>query len=76
MSDELTTSSEGGEKKDIESTPTSPSVSETEAFLLAVEAKTSDEIHKRLLKAARGVEPLKNLEAELKDIATEILYEN
>ncbi len=76
MPGELTTNLEGEGGNDTMLVEVPSSVSETETFLLAIEAKTSDEIHKRLLKAARATDPLKNLETELKDIATEILYEN
>lgn len=76
MSEEQEKNSEEQEQENVELSVVAPSVSETEAFLLAIESKTSDEAHKRLLKAARGSDPLKSLESELKAIATEILYEN
>lgn len=46
-----------------------------EQFLQSVEAKATNPIHHRLLKACRQAAPLSALEAELKAIATEIINE-
>ncbi len=64
------------DKQDLiaESSSIVSAVSATEAFLLAVEAKTEDMVHKRLLKAARGTDPFSSLETELRSVITEIIY--
>lgn len=50
--------------------------STVEQFLQAVEAKTTDPIHRRLLLAARNDNSLANLEAELHKIISEIINAN
>lgn len=49
--------------------------SKKEGFLQAVEQKTTNEIHKRLLSACRGKDASKEIEGELNKIVTEILHE-
>lgn len=49
--------------------------SRTEAFLLAVESKTGDDIHRRILRACRSQDPMESMEAELKKIIEELLHE-
>ena len=46
-----------------------------EAFLQAVERKTTDEVHRRLLKAARDGDPATAIEVELGKVISEILHE-
>jgi len=48
----------------------------TEVFLATVDSKTTDPVHKRLLRAARGNNPLSSLESELRAIVTEIIHAN
>jgi hypothetical protein len=52
-----------------------PPQSTLEAFLQAVEQKTTDHIHHRLLRACRASDPPTELEAELNKIISEILHE-
>ena len=53
-----------------------PKQTALEQFLQAVEGKTDDPIHKRLLKASRGENPTESLEKELGKIISEIIDEN
>ena len=46
-----------------------------EEFLKAVESKTTDEIHRRLLRVCRNGDPTASMEAELKRIIKEFLHE-
>ena len=46
-----------------------------EGFLLAVGGKTSDAVHRRLLRACREPDAGPAMEAELSKIVTEILHE-
>lgn len=50
--------------------------SQLEVFLQAVEQKTNDKIHRRLLRACRIADPSTELEDELSKIISEILHEN
>jgi hypothetical protein len=52
---------------------TTPRVS---VFLTAVEAKTDNEVHRRLLRACRTESPDADMEAELKRILDELLDED
>lgn len=45
-------------------------------FLTAVEKKTADKTHRRLLRACRQNDPVAAIEAELKLIIEEILHES
>lgn len=49
-------------------------VSATETFLQVVEAKTVDPIHRRLLAAARGSDPVASLETEFQAAVNEIIH--
>lgn len=53
-----------------------PTLSNTEAFLKAVEVKTTNPALLRLLKACRNNDPASSLESELKTILIEIIHEN
>lgn len=46
-----------------------------ENFLVAVEAKTSDAVHRRLLRACRQSDPAFAMETELGKVVNEILHE-
>jgi len=50
-----------------------PRVSKKEEFLRAVETKTKNDVHIRLLKACRGSDATKELETELSKVISEIL---
>lgn len=63
------------ENENNESGSTGSSQSTLEQFLQAVEKKTDNPIHYRLLKACRQVSPSAALEAELRTIVSEIVNE-
>jgi len=58
------------------SAPSTPTPSATEGFLILIEAKTTDEVHKRLLKAARSENLTAGIENELQSVITEIIHAN
>jgi hypothetical protein len=60
------------QKPDNESQDVVPRVEE---FLRAVESKTNNEVHRRILRACRGTDPTTSMEAELKRVIEEIFHE-
>jgi len=46
-----------------------------EEFLRAVESKTNNEFHRRILRACRSEDPKTSMETELNSIIEEILHE-
>ena len=62
--------------KDSDTSQQAPPASRREAFLNAVEQKTTDAIHHRLLRACHSEDPASALEGELAKIILAILHEN
>jgi hypothetical protein len=58
-----------------ENQPTKSDRARVEDFLVAVEAKTVNVIHRRLLRACRATDPGSSMETELGKIVDEILHE-
>jgi hypothetical protein len=56
--------------------PASLHTTAIERFLCAIEQKTNDPVHKKLLAASRVVEIKLSLEEELNRILSEILHDN
>jgi hypothetical protein len=52
-----------------------PTISKREEFLRAVERKTENKVHHRLLEACEKSDASKEIEAELTKIISEIFYE-
>jgi hypothetical protein len=46
-----------------------------EDFLRAVESKTSDDVHRCILRACRSADPTTSMEAELRRVIEEIFHE-
>ncbi len=55
--------------------PETPVLSRSEEFLRAVEGKTNDAVHRRILRACRSTNPSSSMEAELKKVIEEIFDE-
>jgi hypothetical protein len=60
---------------DVPSSPPEPALSAVETFLRALESRTKDPTHLRLLKTARHASPVSALEKELATVMEEILHE-
>lgn len=58
-----------------ENRPETSGPTRVEGFLVAVEAKTTDSVHRRLLRACREPDPASAMETELGKIVNEILHE-
>ena len=61
--------------KDAKSPDADKALPRVEEFLTAVESKTADETHRRLLRACRKGDPATAMETELELIIEEILHE-
>jgi hypothetical protein len=61
--------------KDTKNPAAEKALPRVEEFLAAVESKTADEAHRRLLRACRKENPTAAMEAELKLIVEEIINE-